>query len=255
MRLIRRLIRLFLLAIHLFNGALLAILFSRRDEHGFISERFNRIASKWHQGTADFLPIDIELKGEIPDQACLYVANHVSWLDIPSIVANAPVFFLSKSEVRDWPVIGWLAEKGGTLFIQRGSRTAADDSIKQIAHALNHGHSVLIFPEGTTTDGNAVKRFHPRLFTAAQIANCPIQPVTLCYPGKDGVTNPVAPYINQDRFDHSLWRILAEPEIPVQVVIGPLIDPQDKERKQLATEAQEQIETTLAELHLSARQS
>jgi 1-acyl-sn-glycerol-3-phosphate acyltransferase len=192
--------------------------------------------------------LDIEVIGTAPDVPVLVVSNHISWLDIPVLAQTLPVTFLSKAEVRSWPVIGWVAAKGGTLFIQRGARNAADSAIELIEQELALGGNVLIFPEGTTTDGNQLKRFHPRLFAAAQNRQCPVQPVALRYPGPDELTHSAVPFINNNTFGPSLWKILGEKRIRVILEYAQLITDTDRDRRQIADEAHERVRQALVHL-------
>src|SRR5471030_194909 len=98
------------------------------------------------------LPFRVTVYGELPKVPMLWVSNHVSWTDIPLLGMLTPMSFLSKAEVRTWPVAGWLALKAGTLFIRRGS---GDSRLiqRQMTQHLQHNNPLMIFPEGTTTDG------------------------------------------------------------------------------------------------------
>jgi 1-acyl-sn-glycerol-3-phosphate acyltransferase len=120
-----------------------------------------------------------------------YVANHVGWLDIFVLNSSKPLYFVAKSEVADWPGIGWLARGTGTVFIARDPRQAAVQT-RLFEDRLRAGHRLLFFPEGTSTDGRRVLRFKTTLFQAFQSARLrdivQIQPVTLAYhapPGED----------------------------------------------------------------------
>jgi 1-acyl-sn-glycerol-3-phosphate acyltransferase len=248
MTLIRRLVRLFLLTLHFLHGAFLAFLFGGKDSNGEFTQRFRNIRTRWHTRTAKLLALDIEVIGTAPDVPVLVVSNHISWLDIPVLAQTLPVTFLSKAEVRSWPVIGWVAAKGGTLFIQRGARNAADSAIELIEQELALGGNVLIFPEGTTTDGNQLKRFHPRLFAAAQNRQCPVQPVALRYPGPDELTHSAVPFINNNTFGPSLWKILGEKRIRVILEYAQLITDTDRDRRQIADEAHERVRQALVHL-------
>ncbi|MGE4408562.1 lysophospholipid acyltransferase family protein, partial [Pseudomonas sp.] len=112
---------------------------------------------------ANALPFRVRVIGELPAQPMLWVANHVSWCDIPLLGMLLPISFLAKAEVRGWPVLGWLAQQAGTLFIRRGAGDAAQVN-RQLARHLEQGRHLLIFPEGTSTDGSGVRNFHSRLF-------------------------------------------------------------------------------------------
>ncbi|MCA8093235.1 1-acyl-sn-glycerol-3-phosphate acyltransferase [Burkholderia anthina] len=115
------------------------------------------------------------------DASALVVGNHVSWLDIYAINAWRPTPFVSKAEVRQWPIVGWLAEKLDTVFLQREKRTEAMRIMHEMAERLRHGGLMCVFPEGTTSDGQALLPFHANLFQSAVSAGCAVQPVCLMY--------------------------------------------------------------------------
>ncbi|WP_050396955.1 lyso-ornithine lipid O-acyltransferase, partial [Pseudomonas aeruginosa] len=135
-----------------------------------------RLTRWWLARLCAALPFEVRVSGEAPRQPMLWVANHVSWTDIPLLGALAPLTFLSKAEVRAWPLAGWLAEKAGTLFIRRGS---GDSRLinQRLAEQLHRGRNLLIFPEGTTTNGESLRTFHGRLMASALEAGVAVQPV------------------------------------------------------------------------------
>jgi lyso-ornithine lipid O-acyltransferase len=245
MALFRRIYRLLLLILHIFHGVVLATLYAQPNEEGRIPKRFRDIAFRWHKRTLKILHIDVTYHGKPPEPPVLAVSNHISWLDIIMIAQAMPVDFLSKAEIRSWPLYGWLAVRGGTLFIERGSQNAADQAIKQIKDNLHHGDNVLIFPEGTTTDGNGIRKFHARLLAAAQQTGIPIQPLALRYPGPDGRTHPAVPYIDHEPLHRSLWDILGQKSIKAELHFCPLIPINGQERKELAVRAHDCIQQTL----------
>jgi len=120
------------------------------------------------------------------DASALVVGNHVSWLDIYTINAWRPTPFVSKAEVRQWPVIGWLAEKLDTVFLQREKRTEAMRVMHEMADRLRSGGVMCVFPEGTTSDGQGLLPFHANLFQAAVSAGCAVQPICLMYEDAQG---------------------------------------------------------------------
>ena len=117
----------------------------------------------------------------ITRQAVLYVANHVSWIDIFVMNAQRPTAFIAKSEIRDWPVIGWLVAGAGTLFIERGQRRAIPVVSAAMQARLERGEAVGLYPEGTTSDGVSLLPFRASLFEPAHQAGVTIQPVALVY--------------------------------------------------------------------------
>lgn len=193
----------------------------------------------WLERLRRALPFRVKVYGELPRETALWVSNHVSWVDIPLLGALAPMTFLSKAEVRQWPLAGWLAEKAGTLFIRRGSGDSATLS-QQIAGALMMGRSTLIFPEGTTTDGNGLRSFHGRLLSGAIDAGVPLQPVALRYL-RDGETCALAPFIGDDDLLNHLLRLFRNDRGTVEVHLLDPLPSVGRSRTQLAQQAREAI--------------
>lgn len=151
--------------------------------------------------------------------SALRVCNHVSWTDIPVLGACLPLRFLAKTEVASWPVIGWIARQIGTLFVQRGAGDSA--RVRQtLTLALEREESVLIFPEGTTTSGVDVKKFHPRLLRAAVTAERPVQAITIAY-HREGQPDLLVPFIGDDDFLAHLPRLLKHPAVKVDILFHP----------------------------------
>jgi 1-acyl-sn-glycerol-3-phosphate acyltransferase len=212
--LFRRLFRLARLSLHLLQG-----LFQAAVLFGFYSlSARDRIISRWSDKVLKILDIRL-VAGAPPDfsHGALLVANHVSWLDVFLIHAAKRVHFVSKHEIRDWPVIGWLAWRAGTLFIQRAKK-ADTARINQEMHALlRDGAWVAVFPEGTSTDGSKLLRFLPSLFQPAVDENLPVVPAALQYQTPEGAYSDVAAYADNVSFGESLWRIAGEKEIVARI--------------------------------------
>lgn len=171
--------------------------------------------------------------------------NHISWFDIPVLASQKPLHFLSKAEVRAWPVIGWFTAKAGTLFIQRGVTGAAENSLNEITSCLKDGGSVVVFPEGTTTDGSSLRNFHGRLLQAAINAQVKIQPVALRYPYKNSI-NPHVPYIDDMTFMDSVMGLTQSKPLHVELYFLPPLDAhlnsaESATSKQLAQAARQAI--------------
>ncbi|GLU37204.1 lysophospholipid acyltransferase family protein [Pseudomonas sp. NBRC 100443] len=197
----------------------------------------------WLARLSRALPLRVKVYGELPRQPALWVSNHVSWLDIPLLGALAPLTFLSKAEVRQWPLAGWLAEKAGTLFIRRGSGDGSRLG-EQIAGALQLGRSTLIFPEGTTTDGRGLRNFHGRLLAGAIQAGVPLQPVALRYL-RDGEPDHLAPFIGDDDLLSHLLRLLRNDRGCVEIHLLAPLPSQGRDRAQLAQQAHAAIGTVI----------
>lgn len=189
------------------------------------------------------LPFRLRVTGELPTQPMLWVANHVSWCDIPLLGMLAPLSFLAKAEVRAWPALGWLAQAAGTLFIRRGGGDAALVN-RQLATQLVQGRHLLIFPEGTSTDGTDVRTFHPRLFACALEAGCAVQPVAIRY-WRNGKPDTVTPFVGDDELPAHLRRLLTSDICDVEIQLLPPFDVMALDRKAVAMTAQQAIANAL----------
>jgi 1-acyl-sn-glycerol-3-phosphate acyltransferase len=198
-----------------------------------------RLTRLWLRGLIAILPLRIHCRGKPTEHTSLLVSNHISWLDIVVIGAQAPVHFLSKAEVRRWPVVGWLANAAGTLFIQRGQATG-QSLHEQLCNALQRGDSLVIFAEGTTTEGDRIRPFHGRLLGCAIESSAPVQPVALAYQ-RDGDRDVIVPFVNDDEFSSHLLRLLGSPPIDVEMHFLPLVHCQDLSRNQLARDVRSTV--------------
>ena len=189
------------------------------------------------------LPFTVRVHGVVPQRPMLWVSNHVSWTDIALLGQLAPLSFLSKAEVRHWPVAGWLAQHAGTLFIRRG----ANDSQRlrrEMALRLEDGCPLMIFPEGTTTDGRQLRTFHGRLLACAADAGVAVQPVAIRY-DRGHSLDPIAPFIGDDDLLSHLMRLLRADAGVVDIYLLEPIETQGLERAALAFRAQEAVRTAL----------
>ncbi|WP_267241888.1 lysophospholipid acyltransferase family protein [Streptomyces sp. PR69] len=148
--------------------------------------------------------------------ASLVVANHISWLDIPLIAAVLPGRMLAKSEVRGWPVLGPLAARGGTLFIDRDRLRTLPGTVAAMAGALRGGDRVIAFPEGSTWCGRGQGRFRPAVFQAALDAGAAVQPVRIAY-----TPTAAAAFVGDDPLLASLWRVAAAGGITADLTLLP----------------------------------
>ena len=155
---------------------------------------------------------DIHLKvlgRPVQNGPALMVANHISWLDISVIHAARHCRFVSKSDIRDWPLLGTLATGAGTLYIERTSRKDALRMVKDMTEAMKNGDVVAVFPEGTTSDGRQLLPFHANLIQAAIQADVPVQPMSLKFVDAASGEPSFAPcYIGDDTLIGSMWRTL-----------------------------------------------
>jgi 1-acyl-sn-glycerol-3-phosphate acyltransferase len=177
---------------------------------------------------------------------CLLVLNHVSWLDIFLVDAVRPATFVAKSEIGEWPLVGTLVSRVGTLYIERGSRSAARRTNERIAGALAGGALIACFPEGTTTHGHSVGRFHGALFQPAIDAGATIQPVALRYRDAAGRLCEACAYVGDDSLVKSVWNIVSTRAIVAEMDFLPPLQARGWERRALAQRVQSEIGAALA---------
>ena len=200
-------------------------------------------AGRWQQRLLAILAVDVEVIGQPDARARFLVSNHVSWLDIPLIGAQRDVYFLSKAEVRDWPLIGGLAVAAGTLFIRRGAGESRQKA-KELAGHLDAGRTVLVFPEGTTSDGRQLKRFFAQLFAAPVLAGQSVQPVLVQYLDARGSVDPEPAFIGDDEFTAHLWNLLRRDLVRARLIFLPSL-PVGDDPEHLCLQARESIERAL----------
>lgn len=228
---IRRTFRIFRFTLHVFISPLfgLAALCSAQPE---------RWSQRWFRGLLNILNVHLHSSGDTSTSPALVAGNHQSWLDIAVLVSLKPVTFVSKAEVAHWPLIGWLAKTGDTLFIRRGAH-GTQDLNQAISQRLAQGRCVVIFPESTTTAGPGVRRFQPRLFAGAIEQHAPVLPFALRY------RPACAPYVGDQTLAGNLWGLLGESEIEVEVRFGSPL-PAGDSRNAIARKTQDWVEQRLA---------
>lgn len=232
----RRLFRLTRLFLHVITGIWQAAVMFQF----YSMPRRDKVISAWSARLLKILGIRL-VAGPPPefDHGALLVANHVSWLDIFVIHAARRVHFVSKHEVRSWPVAGWLAHRAGTLFIQRARKTDTARINGEMHALLQDGAWVAVFPEGTSSDGRQLRRFMPSLFQPAVKEHLPVVPTGLRYQTPEGRHCQAAAYIDDMSFGQSLWQISGEPEIVARLDFGESL--KDTDRRTLAEMAYREI--------------
>lgn len=238
---LRRALRIGLLVPHLAWGVALAGLVfpllkpAQRD----------RLIMAWARRLLKVLGVRVRIAPapSLPGGALL-VCNHVSWLDIYLIYAAQRVHFVSKSEVRAWPVAGWLAHKTGTLFLERGRRADTARVNAEMRALMQSGAWVAVFPEGTTSDGRGLRRFLPSLLQPAVELNCPIVPAALHYRSLGNAYSAAPAYIDEMSLWQSLMRIVSEPGLIAELQFGEPILP-NGHRRDLAAQAERAVTVLL----------
>lgn len=171
----------------------------------------------------------------------LIVSNHISWLDVFVINSLVPCRFVAKADIRGWPVLGWLCDQAGTVFISRGRVRDVRRIFEGLVTSLHAGEHVAFFPEGTTAAQGVVLPFHANLFEAAIDANVPIQPIALRYVDAAGNPHPAADFIGDMSFVQSLITILKAKRITAQVMVLPVLETAGAHRRELAAASRRAI--------------
>ena len=211
----------------------------------------------YHKFVCRLLGIRVHVNGKLESGSpVLLVSNHVSWLDITALSTIAPVSFVAKAEVGTWPFVSWLAKLQRSVFVDRSRRTLVKDKAGEIAERLAEGDNIVLFAEGTSSDGNRILPFRSSLFSAASMApsaandNGPeavVQTVAIAYTHLHGLPilrheRPlVAWYGEMDMMSHA-WNVLKSGPLDVTIRLGePVRLASLRDRKQLAAFSEAQV--------------
>ncbi|TSA48775.1 MAG: 1-acyl-sn-glycerol-3-phosphate acyltransferase [Nitrosomonadales bacterium] len=207
-----------------------------------------RMAQNWSAGLLAILCIRLRCSGIPPPagvQRVMLAANHVSWLDVYSLIAVCPARFVAKSEIRSWPLLGWLSQNAGTLFIERTKRSDTARINQDINNALTIGDRVAVFPEGTTSDGSVLRHFHASLLQPAVAAETLLYPVAIRYHDTAGQISKAAAYVDVSLLE-SLQQILRQPWLEVELIFADPVNSSGKNRRELARFAEHAIASALS---------
>lgn len=208
--------------------------------------RHQRIAW-WSATMFARLGMQLAVSGTFKPGAKLIVANHVSWLDILAIHAACPqARFVSKADVRQWPLINRLIDAADTLYIERERRRDAMRVVHQTAEALKSGHTVAVFPEGTTGPGPELLPMHANLLQAAIAAGAPLQPVVLRFADARSAFSDSAAYVGDTTLAQSLWLIACGEQMRVEVTVLEAFGTRHADRRALLERLRGQIDAVLA---------
>ena len=199
-------IKLAKVIMHLLHGLLVVyVIFPKLTQ-----PQKNKRIEAWASALLAKLAIKLIVNGRSPKTGpMLLVSNHISWLDILVIHAAGHCRFVSKADIKHWPVLGTLTTAGGTLYIERESRRDAMRVVHHMCEALTDGDIVAVFPEGTTGNGIALLPFHANLLQAAIVTNTTVQPVALSFiDSATGQTSQAASFVGDETLVGSLWNTL-----------------------------------------------
>jgi 1-acyl-sn-glycerol-3-phosphate acyltransferase len=238
-------LRIATLLVHVLSGVLtVLLLFPFLD----MVEREKRLM-RWAGRLLRVVGVQLTVKGRPPvvrGSGALIVANHVSWLDIYLIHSRLPARFISKAEIRNWPVIGWLADRAGrTLFIERSRKADTKRVNGDMAGHLRAGECLALFPEGTTTDGAELLPFYGSLFQPAVEAEALVWPALIRYLDADGQRCDSAAYYGDMSLLDSLRLIVQQPTVYAEITFLEPIVSRGLRRRELAAQTEQAIRALL----------
>jgi 1-acyl-sn-glycerol-3-phosphate acyltransferase len=211
-------------------------------------ERRRALVGWWAAKLLRIVGISVQVEGDPPEPragGAMLAANHVSWLDIFALQSVHATRFVAKSEVRDWPLAGWIAERSGTLFIRRGLRREAARTNEHVHAALAAGDCVGIFPEGTTTDGDTLLKFHASLFEPAVASSARVHPCAIRYQHADGSLCRAIAYVGELSFMQSLALTIRQRGVVARVSFAPALETAGSSRREVSTAARDQVASLL----------
>jgi 1-acyl-sn-glycerol-3-phosphate acyltransferase len=228
--------------LHVFHGmAIMALRFGSYD-----AAAKQRMVGWWSAKLLRVAGLRLQVQGTPRPGGTLVVANHVSWLDIAAIHAGCPqARFVSKADVKHWPLLGWMITNAGTLYIERERKRDAMRMVHDMAAALQRGETVAVFPEGTTGAGEQLLPFHANLLQAAIAVEAPIQPVVLRFSEPGQRFSVSAQYIGDTTLLQSIWRVITARGLAVQVQFLPPQASAHADRRALAATLQGEIQQAL----------
>ena len=247
LRIVRYLYRVPLLLVHLVLGLPLTlaimslpVLANRRVSPNNV-HLDSWILCWWQRQFVRIFGLQVRTVGRPIAGPVLFVANHVSWVDISVMHSQANMGFVAKQEIANWPLIGRLALKGKTIFHRRGNAQSLDNVVVAMIERLQHGAPIGVFPEGHSRGGGKLGIFHARIFQAAVETSSPVQPVALQY-GSGGCAQSLVAFRPKETFMHNLVRLLGEPSRQTSVYFLEPIDVREVTgRRQVAHLARERI--------------
>ena len=212
-------------------------------------ERRRRLVRWWSAKLVRIIGLEVRVAGTPPaagEIAAMVAANHVSWLDIFVVSSVRPTRFIAKSEIRDWPVAGWIAERAGTIFIRRERRRDTARINERVHAALQAGDCVGLFPEGTTTEGDTLLKFHSSLFEPAVANGAHVHPCAIRYERPDGTLCRAMAYVGELSFMQSLGLAIRQRGVAARVSFAPAIDADSLDRREVARRAEAAVATLLS---------
>jgi 1-acyl-sn-glycerol-3-phosphate acyltransferase len=231
LRRLRAVARLIRGVVHGLHGlAIVLFRFSRLTQE----ERLARIRW-WSQKMLRVLGIALRVEGTVASGGNLLAVNHISWLDIMVVHAVVPeARFVSKADVKGWPLISRLVDSAGTLYLERERKRDALRVVHAMAEALSAGQTVAIFPEGTTSTGHGLLPFHANLLQAAIATATPVQPVALRFSEAANAVSEAVEFVGATSLLRSLWQTSCGEGVRVRLAFLPPRPSAHVDRRELA---------------------
>lgn len=211
-------------------------------------DRRRALVGWWSGKMLRILGVATRVEGPVPamgERGAMIAANHVSWLDIFLISSVRPTRFIAKSEIRDWPFAGWIADKAGTLFIRHDQWRATALINDKVHAALGEGDCVGLFPEGFTTEGDRLLKFHSSLFEPAVANHAHVHPAAIRYERPDGALCREASFAGDRSFMESLALIIRQRGVVARVMFAPAIETRESTRRDVMKAAQARVASLL----------
>ena len=236
--------RLLRLALHLCVGLIKCGLLFPFLDHAGRERRIQRWSAQLIAICGVSLQVNHTAQAE-PVSPALIICNHISWLDIFVINSVHACRFVAKSDIRDWPLIGWLCDKSGTIFIARGKQRDVRRIYAGLVQSIHNGERVAFFPEGTTSAQGTVLPFHANLFEAAIEAQVPVQAYAIRYRDAVGSYHPAADFIGDMSFMQSVLMIMRHPAMHAELIRLPAVSSVGAHRRELAVTMRAKIAQAL----------
>ena len=204
----------------------------------------HRMIRWWSTGLMRIFGLRAVRVGEPLLDPVLFVANHTSWIDIELLHSQRAACFVAKAEIAGWPLVGWLAASGGTIFPRRGSNHSLASVMQVMVERMRGGRSVAVFPEGGSGYNGVLKVFHARIFQAALDAEVAVQPVALRF-ARDGRRVIDAGFREEESFVANFLRLLGEAPMDAEVHFLTPVPASPDARRRMAELARERIAAAL----------
>jgi len=211
-------------------------------------ERRRALMQRWCAKLLAILNIQVQVEGDPPsrgEHAAMIAANHVSFVDIMLISSVCPTRFVAKSEIRAWPLAGWIADRAGTLFIRRDQMRDMARIDARVREMLAEGDCVGLFPEGITTEGDELRKFHSSLFEPAVANGARVHPAAIRYEHPDGSLCRQMSFIGERTFMESLGLIVRQRAVRARIMFAAPVETAGGSRREVASQVEARVATLL----------